>query len=173
MTFRPGKGTLTFISRKPGEATNAVYEIDFAGGEATQVFSYSSNILGYSWSPDGNKILFSTMDQGEKPKTTLTYTPDFYEENFGQRKAFVHDLNNPNSTKELNIEGSVYMLNWSPDGTKAAISVAPTSSVDDSYMKQAVKIVDISTGRSEEHTSELQSRPHLVCRLLLEKKKNK
>src|SRR3989442_10871754 len=28
-------------------------------------------------------------------------------------------------------------------------------------------------GRSEEHTSELQSRPHLVCRLLLEKKKIK
>src|SRR5690554_7563218 len=28
------------------------------------------------------------------------------------------------------------------------------------------------TFRSEEHTSELQSRPHLVCRLLLEKKKN-
>src|SRR5436305_5871575 len=27
--------------------------------------------------------------------------------------------------------------------------------------------------RSEEHTSELQSRPHLVCRLLLEKKKDK
>src|SRR3989442_3411394 len=28
-----------------------------------------------------------------------------------------------------------------------------------------------SIPRSEEHTSELQSRPHLVCRLLLEKKK--
>src|SRR3712207_7667073 len=27
-------------------------------------------------------------------------------------------------------------------------------------------------GRSEEHTSELQSRQYLVCRLLLEKKKN-
>src|SRR5690554_6327825 len=33
--------------------------------------------------------------------------------------------------------------------------------------------VDQYFGRSEEHTSELQSRPHLVCRLLLEKKKNK
>src|SRR5690554_288964 len=39
--------------------------------------------------------------------------------------------------------------------------------------------VDINTTpkelvkRSEEHTSELQSRPHLVCRLLLEKKKKK
>src|SRR2546429_6021634 len=30
-----------------------------------------------------------------------------------------------------------------------------------------------STQRSEEHTSELQSRLHLVCRLLLEKKKKK
>src|SRR5207253_5751889 len=29
-----------------------------------------------------------------------------------------------------------------------------------------------TTTRSEEHTSELQSRGHLVCRLLLEKKKN-
>src|SRR2546422_5722741 len=30
-----------------------------------------------------------------------------------------------------------------------------------------------NTSRSEEHTSELQSRLHLVCRLLLEKKKKK
>src|SRR3989442_10658527 len=29
----------------------------------------------------------------------------------------------------------------------------------------------VACSRSEEHTSELQSRPHLVCRLLLEKKK--
>src|SRR3989442_10839533 len=33
-------------------------------------------------------------------------------------------------------------------------------------------VMDVTPqGRSEEHTSELQSRPHLVCRLLLEKKK--
>src|SRR3712207_8628272 len=31
---------------------------------------------------------------------------------------------------------------------------------------------DWHCGRSEEHTSELQSRQYLVCRLLLEKKKN-
>src|SRR5690625_6818103 len=31
----------------------------------------------------------------------------------------------------------------------------------------------LSSTRSEEHTSELQSRGHLVCRLLLEKKNNK
>src|SRR3712207_8472662 len=31
--------------------------------------------------------------------------------------------------------------------------------------------LDANRGRSEEHTSELQSRQYLVCRLLLEKKK--
>src|SRR3712207_8353144 len=39
---------------------------------------------------------------------------------------------------------------WSPDGTQIAFT----------------------SFRSEEHTSELQSRQYLVCRLLLEKKKN-
>src|SRR3712207_8688186 len=34
----------------------------------------------------------------------------------------------------------------------------------------AISVVDLD-GRSEEHTSELQSRQYLVCRLLLEKKK--
>src|SRR3712207_7168718 len=33
--------------------------------------------------------------------------------------------------------------------------------------------VEAAPHRSEEHTSELQSRQYLVCRLLLEKKKNK
>ena len=41
---------------------------------------------------------------------------------------------------------------------------------------QVVRLVGAFTKtaiRSEEHTSELQSRLHLVCRLLLEKKKEK
>src|SRR5258705_9923044 len=37
---------------------------------------------------------------------------------------------------------------------------------------QAVQRRQIAARRSEEHTSELQSLRHLVCRLLLEKKKN-
>src|SRR5690349_4130815 len=42
-------------------------------------------------------------------------------------------------------------------------------------VEQAQQMVDAAAraGRSEEHTSELQSRRDLVCRLLLEKKKKK
>src|SRR2546422_6940237 len=38
---------------------------------------------------------------------------------------------------------------------------------------QETECVKVPANRSEEHTSELQSRLHLVCRLLLEKKKQK
>src|SRR2546429_3194321 len=41
-------------------------------------------------------------------------------------------------------------------------------------MRGAVpEAVNVTNDRSEEHTSELQSRLHLVCRLLLEKKKRR
>src|SRR2546422_3044896 len=40
-------------------------------------------------------------------------------------------------------------------------------------LRLAVELAHPGKGRSEEHTSELQSRLHLVCRLLLEKKKHK
>src|SRR6266568_6541547 len=47
-----------------------------------------------------------------------------------------------------------------------------TDSVD-TYPSVALSFTPRASGRSEEHTSELQSQFHLVCRLLLEKKKNK
>src|SRR5687768_18267696 len=40
-------------------------------------------------------------------------------------------------------------------------------------VRRAERAAQVREDRSEEHTSELQSRLHLVCRLLLEKKKKK
>src|SRR5690625_5921460 len=41
-----------------------------------------------------------------------------------------------------------------------------------SFLARVLRSPSSTVLRSEEHTSELQSRGHLVCRLLLEKKKN-
>src|SRR2546422_4243536 len=48
-----------------------------------------------------------------------------------------------------------------------------TATVGPSYAIGLSYAAPYSNLRSEEHTSELQSRLHLVCRLLLEKKKHK
>src|SRR3712207_7009992 len=45
--------------------------------------------------------------------------------------------------------------------------------VSDEVRRERVDIEGDDDRRSEEHTSELQSRQYLVCRLLLEKKKKK
>src|SRR5690554_7770301 len=47
----------------------------------------------------------------------------------------------------------------------------PVRVADEKTLVELLHQVAQALVRSEEHTSELQSRPHLVCRLLLEKKK--
>src|SRR2546429_6806198 len=60
-------------------------------------------------------------------------------------------------------------------GHHVALSVVGTDRLSESgYFRAKIaqeKLIKESSIRSEEHTSELQSRLHLVCRLLLEKKK--
>src|SRR2546422_3475691 len=50
----------------------------------------------------------------------------------------------------------------------------PTGNLDSTASHGIIRLLRRSSDdRSEEHTSELQSRLHLVCRLLLEKKKKR
>src|SRR5690606_37635236 len=51
-----------------------------------------------------------------------------------------------------------------------ASTVSPTDTRPAGYGDSSVVVATVSVRRSEEHTSELQSRENLVCRLLLEKK---
>src|SRR2546422_6704543 len=62
---------------------------------------------------------------------------------------------------------------FSPRPPDTMIWASVSSSLPDAAPWTAVTFARalVSTVRSEEHTSELQSRLHLVCRLLLEKKK--
>src|SRR2546430_16829035 len=61
------------------------------------------------------------------------------------------------------------------DGHFAFLSLAPgryTLTISESGFATVLQQnVNLTVGRSEEHTSELQSQSNLVCRLLLEKKK--
>src|SRR3712207_7746428 len=57
-------------------------------------------------------------------------------------------------------------------GARAPVAVAePTDGLDRRVLR--IGPTELAAQRSEEHTSELQSRQYLVCRLLLEKKKTR
>ncbi len=147
VAFRPAKGTITFLSKAADDATNAIYEININGGEASKIFSTLSSIVNYAWSKDGNQVVYSVKEAAKIPQTPLSYKPDFYEEEFGTQKGYIVDLSSSKKeSRVLNVPGSVYLMTWSNDGSKIAVSVTPTLSVDDSYMKQQVLIVDAKNG---------------------------
>src|SRR5258705_9560385 len=62
------------------------------------------------------------------------------------------------------------LSDWSSDVCSSDLTRLNSSHLGISY---AVFCLEFRRVRSEEHTSELQSLRHLVCRLLLEKKKKK
>src|SRR5690625_6451527 len=66
------------------------------------------------------------------------------------------DLKTGEIQKKTPVENAEFLNDAATDGTYIYFSDMRTTKV-----------------RSEEHTSELQSRGHLVCRLLLEKKNNR
>src|SRR2546429_7023593 len=71
---------------------------------------------------------------------------------------------------------STSIRSWCTKRTKRSNPTAPPEPQTRNYywpQSRARLKPETMTVRSEEHTSELQSRLHLVCRLLLEKKKKK
>src|SRR2546422_7033174 len=61
---------------------------------------------------------------------------------------------------------------WRDSGRSVVPSSANTSAGSSGVDASTASLPFAPAARSEEHTSELQSRLHLVCRLLLEKKKS-
>src|SRR2546422_1215851 len=62
---------------------------------------------------------------------------------------------------------------WVTSCRPGQVTIDTVGQVKNVYQDFNVTLSATQDSRSEEHTSELQSRLHLVCRLLLEKKKNK
>src|SRR5690625_6015323 len=75
------------------------------------------------------------------------------------------------ATKEAALLGVVFT---DADGIGDALRARPAEEAPTvalrAVLREWMRMVPSDTERSEEHTSELQSRGHLVCRLLLEKK---
>jgi dipeptidyl aminopeptidase/acylaminoacyl peptidase len=146
VAFRPERGTVTFTSRRSGDTTTSLYEIAVSGGTAVKLHSHETNIIGYSWAPDGNHILYMANEVLDLPKSDLPYQPELYEENIPNRKLYIQNVTQEDhQPHRIEVPGSVYNAVWSPDRSKIAISVAPTPHVDDMYMSQRVHVVDYRT----------------------------
>src|SRR3712207_6985561 len=72
----------------------------------------------------------------------------------------------------LSLHDALPISNWlrfPQSGLRFPVSHLPPGAISGGHLTQKLEFIQ---ARSEEHTSELQSRQYLVCRLLLEKNKN-
>src|SRR3712207_9239267 len=98
------------------------------------------------------------------PYTTLFRSKDVGPGHSGATgtRAYVpgHQIAGKTGTSQDN--DSIAFVGYTPEITASVMVLNP---------KEKQNVGGFGGGRSEEHTSELQSRQYLVCRLLLEKKK--
>lgn len=143
LSFRPGKGTITFTSRRQGDTATSLYEIPVTGGEPVRLHSHETNIIGYDWANDGNHIVYMANEIVERPSFGLPYEPELFEEYIPNRKMYIQNVTREDHEPHLvDLDGSVYMAVWSPDRSRIAFSLAPTPHVDDMYMSQRVHVLD-------------------------------
>src|SRR6266498_5120249 len=74
----------------------------------------------------------------------------------------------PNEEKAMNVSHSDALVFFGATGDLAYKKIFPALQAMAKRGHLDVPVIGVAKARSEEHTSELQSRPHLVCRLLLE-----
>ncbi|MFD2518332.1 S9 family peptidase [Salinimicrobium flavum] len=142
--FRPGHNSITFTAKKENDKATALYEIPLSGGEAQKLYEFDASISSFDWHSNGNRLAFVSNEKKEKNGHALPYQPEIYESDLQNSSAFVMDLNSA-TPKKLEVEGHVTAVQWSPEGSKLAVSAAPSSLVDDFYTGQKIYIVDANT----------------------------
>jgi dipeptidyl aminopeptidase/acylaminoacyl peptidase len=145
IAIRPGHRTVTFLAAAEQGVPRSVYEIPLTGGEPRLVWGFERPILSYVWAPDGNRLAFVANEAVREPSTPLPYRPVFYEENLAQRLGYVVDVTAGQPARAIAPRGSYYEMAWSPRGDRLAVAVAPTPTVDDSFMAKSVMVVDAGT----------------------------
>lgn len=145
--WTPDGHTITFLARREGDASTSLYGIAVGGGEASKLASAPSAILGYDWHPEGTQVALIAREAEPAPANSFSsYQPTIYEERQRNRAVWIADLTLDAPPRNLGLEGSAYDIQWSPDGTSLAVSIAPTTLVDDRYMLQRVHVINPTTG---------------------------
>ncbi|MEX0649076.1 MAG: S9 family peptidase [Balneolaceae bacterium] len=146
--FRPANSSISFLAQRAGDEVQSLYELPLDGGEAIKLFEFERDISGYEWHHDGNHIVFTSFEEADTSGSELPYQAEVYEENRPNRPAYITNVMHTggnHTPHQIQIDGTVYMMKWSPDGSRVAVSAAPTPEVDDFYMSQQVFVVDYQT----------------------------
>ncbi len=152
IAWTPSGDGITFLAKRGDDPHAAVYLIPIAGGEARRLREHSSDITGYSWSPDGRQLAFLAAEErekGKKKEQDQGFDQRVYEEDWRPVRVWIADRDaaTEGEPRMLQLDGSASELHWSPDGAHLAVALAPTPLIDDHYMNRKLHIVGVADGQ--------------------------
>ena len=140
---------ITFLANRADDKHTVFYGIPSAGGEARRLVALETAVTRYAVSPDGTQVALLAREPEPAERAELRrrgFSQKIHEEDWLETGVWIAPINGEGEARRLPVEGTVHQLKWSPDGTRLALAVAPTPSVDDSLVMLRVRVVDANTG---------------------------
>lgn len=162
--FVTGKGTVgsvrwtpdgkhvAFLAKRGDDKHRALYFLPLAGGEARRALAPAMDIVDYSFAADGRRVAFVAREPESEALKKLRdkgFRQIVYEEDWREQRVWTATLFGEDKPTALKVEGHVRGVRWSPAGDRLLVVVTPTPSVDDSLMRQRLRIVDAATGAEQ------------------------
>lgn len=156
-TWSPDSRSIYYTAKRNGDSETVLYRIPVDGGESMRALQHATSVEGFDVAPDGRRVAFLAKDETGKDAKDLKekgFSQEIYEEDWKPTRVWVAPIDpdsvepgDASQTKMLELSGSASDVQWSPSGRELSVVLAPTPSVDDSYMKRQVHVVEASSGR--------------------------
>ncbi|MDD3798678.1 MAG: S9 family peptidase [Novosphingobium sp.] len=150
--FAPDGRTIGFIWAAK-EEKDAVWGIPVDGGGHRKLAEVKgAHIHDYAWAPDGKTIYLlagPAADPRRETESKAGFDAEIYEEEWRYNRLFAARTGKEAdaSPREIPLPGEVSFLHVTPDGHQAIVATAPTPSVDDSFTRKRIALIDLATGR--------------------------
>jgi len=151
VSWSPDGTSITFLERREADAGRQLYALPVGGGEATRVFVAERSIRQYRWRPDGGAVAFTATDPPPEERAAareLGFRQRIVDEDWNPVALYIWTATG-DATRRVEVPGSVLGLEWSPDGSRLALALAPRPLIDDIYMFKRIHVLDVNTGSVE------------------------
>ncbi|HUO85332.1 MAG TPA: S9 family peptidase [Thermoanaerobaculia bacterium] len=152
IAWTPDGQAISFLAKRKNDEQTSLWSIPLGGGEAARVVEHATAIREYAWSPDGKRVAFLASEEEPKEQKDLQkkgFDVEIYEEQWRPVRIWVAERDDPSNKRVLKLaeEGSAKELHWSPVDNRIAITLAPTSLIDDDYMFRRIRIIDVDSSK--------------------------
>jgi dipeptidyl aminopeptidase/acylaminoacyl peptidase len=149
--WTPDGRQIAFLAKRGDDKFRSLHLIPLAGGEAQRALTHVADITDYSFAPDGLRVAFVAREAEDaklKKSRDQGFRQEAYEEDWTSARVWTAKLFSADNDKPtaLKTEGHARAVRWSPTDDRLLVVATPTPSVDDSLMRQRLRVIDAADG---------------------------